>query len=84
MAKVRKKNRILTVNDNEVESFLKQGYDQIDEKTGEIIRRATAGKVVPVAEFNKVLEENAALKAEIDELKKFIDAKKEQKKAPSK
>lgn len=57
MAKVRKKNRILTVNDQAVASYLKEGYDEIDNK-GKVIKAATGGKTVTLGEFNKV---NAAL-----------------------
>ena len=69
MAKVKKANRILTVSETEVNKYLQQGYDQIDDK-GKVIKRATGGRMVPIAEYNKVLEENEKLKAELEELKK--------------
>lgn len=31
MAKVKKLNRVLTVSDEAVDSYLKRGYDQIDD-----------------------------------------------------
>lgn len=62
MAKVKKANRVLTVQGNEVTSYLKEGYDQIDEN-GEVLKRATGGRNVSLAEHNKVLDE-------LDELKK--------------
>lgn len=75
MALVRKKNRILTVNDNAVESYLRRGYDQINE-TGEVVKQATAGKVITVEQYNKLAEEldnvkkeNASLKGQITKLK---------------
>ncbi len=68
MAKVRRDNRILTVSETEVNKYLQQGYDQIDDK-GKVIKRATGGRTVPIAEYNRVLEENEKLKAEIEELK---------------
>lgn len=75
MALVRKKNRVLTINDNAVESYLRRGYDQINE-TGEVVKQATAGKVITVEQYNKLAEEldnvkkeNASLKGQITKLK---------------
>jgi len=75
MALVRKKNRILTVNDNAVESYLQRGYDQIDEK-GKVTKQATGGKSVTVEQYNKLAEEleeikkeNTSLKGQITKLK---------------
>ena len=61
MAKVKKLNRVLTVSDEAVDSYLKRGYDQIDD-AGKIIKRATGGRMVPISEYNKLLEENEKLK----------------------
>jgi len=69
MAKVKKANRILTVSETEVNKYLQQGYDQIDDK-GKVIKRATGGRMVPIAEYNRVLDENEKLKAELEELQK--------------
>lgn len=60
--KVKKSNRIIEVNENELAGYLKRGYDQIDSK-GEITKYATGGKKVSIAEFNKLREENEKLKA---------------------
>lgn len=68
MAKVKKLNRVLTVSDEAVDSYLKRGYDQIDD-AGKIIKRATGGRFIPISEYNKLLEENEKLKAEIKKLK---------------
>lgn len=68
MAKVKKLNRVLTVNDNAVETYLERGYDQIDEN-GKVIKEATGGKSVSVAQFNALKKENEALKQQIEELK---------------
>lgn len=59
--KVRKKNKIKVVNQNRVDAHLKQGYDQIDEN-GKIVKRATGGRTVSLAEYNKVLDELEELK----------------------
>ncbi|EZP77622.1 hypothetical protein H839_08314 [Parageobacillus genomosp. 1] len=69
VVKVRKQNRILDVPASRLEAFLQQGYDQIDEK-GKVIRRATGGRTVPLAEYNKVVEELEKAKAELAKLKK--------------
>lgn len=55
MAKVRKLNRMLTVSDEAVAVYLKEGYDQVDEK-GKIVKRATGGKTISLAEHNKALD----------------------------
>ena len=68
MATVRKRNRVLKVNDNVVSRYLKDGYDQIDEK-GEVVKLATGGKSVSIGSYNKVVEEVEKLKAEIKKLK---------------
>lgn len=74
---LRKKNKIKVVNENRLEAHLKQGYDQIDDK-GKIIARATGGRTVSIAEYNKVLDEleklkkkpAAELEEEVESLKK--------------
>lgn len=68
MARVKRLNRVLTVPDEVVGKYLKEGYDQIDDK-GEVIKRATGGRFVSIAEYNKVVEELEKTKAEIKKLK---------------
>ena len=68
MARVKRLNRVLTVPDEVVGKYLKEGYDQIDDK-GEVIKRATGGRFVSIAEYNKVVEELEKAKAEIKKLK---------------
>ncbi|GER73433.1 hypothetical protein [Weizmannia acidilactici] len=60
--KVRKGNRVLNVPDTRLDRFLQQGYDQIDE-AGNIIKRATGGRMVSLAEYNKLLDRIAELEA---------------------
>ena len=75
--KMRKGNRVIHVEEGRVNSFLAQGYDQVNEN-GEIVKRATGGRTVNIAEYNAVVEELEALKAsgvkkltaEIEALKK--------------
>jgi hypothetical protein len=69
VVKVRKQNRILDIPASRLDAFLQQGYDQIDEK-GNVIRRATGGRTISVAEYNKVVEELEKAKAELAKLKK--------------
>lgn len=61
--KMKKTNRVLYVNKGQVDSYLKQGYDQISEK-GEIVKRATGGRTISIAEHNKVLDELDKVKAD--------------------
>ena len=65
--KVRKKNRVLHVETDRLAEFLNQGYDQIDED-GNVVKRATGGRTVSLPEYNKVIDENEALKAKVKEL----------------
>lgn len=65
MAKVRKKNRILTVSESAVASYLNEGYDQVDEN-GKIVNRATGGKTVSLTEHNKALDKIEKLEANQD------------------
>lgn len=74
--KMRKGNKVIHVEESRVNSFLAQGYDQVNER-GEIVKRATGGRTVNIAEYNAVVEElealkkeNAALKAKITKLEK--------------
>lgn len=69
VVKVRKQNRILEIPESRLNDYLQQGYDQIDEK-GKVIKRATGGRTVSVAEYNKVVEELEKAKAELAKLKK--------------
>lgn len=78
MAKVKKRNRVLTVNDQSVASYLKEGYDQVDDK-GKILKPATGGKSVTLKEYNAALQKikeleanqaDAGLAEQLEEVKK--------------
>ncbi|RQW19895.1 hypothetical protein [Shouchella hunanensis] len=71
MAKIKKGNRILNVDNGRLDSYLSQGYDRIDE-AGKVITRATGGKTVAVGEYNRALDEVVDLKEENDQLKKEV------------
>lgn len=49
MAKVRKGNRELTIDEHKVDSFISQGYDQIDED-GNVIKK---GNPVTLSDFKE-------------------------------
>lgn len=73
---VRKANRVLRVSPGQLNRFLKQGYNQIDDH-GQIIKLATGGASVNIAKYNALLQENQQLKEDlvvaletIEELKK--------------
>lgn len=84
MAKIKKGNRILNVDNSRLESYLKQGYDQIND-TGKVIKLATGGKTVTIGEYNRALEENTALKLEVEKFKtELAKLKKEAKKGDKK
>ena len=79
---VKKKNKVLNIEDTRLESYLKQGYDQID-KDGKVVEKATGGKMVSLAEFNKAVEDLDAANEKIAELEsrdlevELAEAKKE-------
>lgn len=56
VVKVKRLNKTLNIDEGRLDSYLLDGYDQIDEE-GNIITRATGGRNVSLAEFNKVLDE---------------------------
>lgn len=81
--KIRKGNKVRYIEAGRLEAFLRQGFEQIDEETGEVIRRATGGSVVPIAQYNQLLdvveelkEENKALKEELAKSGKKVDKQK--------
>ncbi len=67
--KVKKNNKTLTIPESRLNSYLKQGYDRIDEETGKIIERATGGRSVSLPEYNKLLDEKEKLAEEVAKLK---------------
>lgn len=61
--KMMKENAVIDVADTQVDSFKSQGYDVID-KDGNVVEKATGGRVVTVEEHNNVVDELEALKEE--------------------
>lgn len=81
VVKVKRLNKTLNIDEGRLESYLRDGYDQIDEQ-GNIVTRATGGREVSLAEYNKALdendhlkEENKKLKSEVSKLKKEVATK---------
>lgn len=68
IVKVKRLNKTLNIDKDRLASYLLDGYDQIDEE-GNIITRATGGRNVSLAEYNKALAEKDALVAENEKLK---------------
>ncbi|EOP10447.1 hypothetical protein [Bacillus cereus] len=68
VVKVKRLNKTLNIDEGRLDSYLLDGYDQIDEE-GNIITRATGGRNVSLAELNAVLAEKDLLVIENDKLK---------------
>lgn len=62
-----KANKQYTITEAEKESYLAQGYDILDDK-GKITERSPQAAVA-YSEYEKLLKENTALKAENEQLK---------------
>ena len=61
MSQVRKGNRIITIEPHRVDDYVARGYDNIDEESGEVIKK---GDPVSLADFKR---EYSSLKAQIKE-----------------
>lgn len=63
-----KGNKVYKVNETNKKAYLAQGYE-IQDDNGKVLE-TPADKSVPYADYQRVLEENKKLKAEIAKLKK--------------
>lgn len=77
VVKVRKGNRILDIDEGRLSAHLQQGYDQIDSE-GKVVKRATGGRSVSLAEYNALVDELEKLKS-VDLAKENEDLTKENK-----
>lgn len=79
--KVRKENRVLTVDEADKAFYLSEGYDVVEVKNGEYVvsEKATGGRTYSIAEYSKLEAENDALKAENTSLKAGIKKLKSEK-----
>ncbi|MGG0516630.1 hypothetical protein [Bacillus pseudomycoides] len=66
--KVQRLNKVLHIEKDFLPSYLNDGFDQINED-GKIIKRATGGRNISVAEYNKALDKIDELEAELADLK---------------
>ncbi len=70
MVTVKKKNKVLKVDEKRLDKYLQDGFDQVE--NGKVIKRATGGKVVSIGLYNKIDEELIGAKKEIKRLKTEI------------
>lgn len=70
MKHVRKANKVLTIADEQLAAYLKEGYDEIDEKGK--VKTASSNKTYTAAEVKKL---TAEYEAQIEKLKKKLDKK---------
>ena len=72
--KVRKENRVLTVDEADKAFYLSEGYDVVEVKNGEYVisEKATGGRTFTIAEYSKLESEIDTLKAENTSLKANI------------
>lgn len=66
--KVKRLNKVLNIDRDFLATYLNDGYDQINDE-GKIIKRATGGRNISVAEHNKALDKIDELEAELADLK---------------
>ena len=66
--KVKRLNKVLNIEKDFLATYLNDGYDQINDE-GKIIKRATGGRNISVAEHNKALDKIDELEAELADLK---------------
>lgn len=72
MAKVRKANVILTIKDDQVQRYVDRGFDVIGEN-GDVIQQSVPKDAASLGQaYKKHIAEIAALKAEIQKLKKQL------------
>ena len=66
-----KGNREEPIEEKDVKTYLNNGYDIYEKKEGKyVLKKVAPSKKVTYAEYQKLLEENKKLKAEISKLKK--------------
>lgn len=65
VAKIRKSNRVIEIPEEQVDSYLQRGYDQIDEN-GEVIRSENNSNGISQDEHEALQKENADLKAQLE------------------
>lgn len=67
MYEARKANKVYEIDKPQIDEYAASGYDIFDAK-GKLVKHA-AGKTVPYAKYEELLEENKKLKAKIEKSK---------------
>lgn len=62
----RKANKVYTVSEAEMESYLAMGYDIFDEE-GKLLKRSPTA-TIPYSEYEKVVKERDELKTQLDKV----------------
>lgn len=78
IVRVKRKNKIVKIDERSLVGYLKSGYDQIDEN-GKVLKKATGGSVISIGVLNKKIDECEKLEAENKKLKAEIAALKKEK-----
>lgn len=72
MVKVKKANRIYTINERDLDEYLANGYDQVEynEQTGEwdVIKSATGNRDFSLTEYNDLKAKNEELTRRLNEM----------------
>ncbi|WP_085833506.1 hypothetical protein [Clostridium merdae] len=77
-----KGNKEYTIAETQKEQYVRDGFDIVDD-TGKVLQTG-AGKSVPFAQHQAVLEENASLKEQIKALQAALDEEAGKEAAPPK
>lgn len=77
MKQVRRGNKVLTIDDVELDGYLKEGFDELDDKGK--VKTVSPNKTYTAAEVEKITAEYetkiAALTSEVEKLKKKLAKK---------
>ncbi|HFI0420635.1 TPA: hypothetical protein ACGOW9_001847 [Streptococcus suis] len=66
-----KGNKVYDIDKSQIEAYVAQGFDILED--GKVVKSGT-GKSISAEEYDKVVEENKKLKAEIKKLKQAAKA----------
>ncbi|MBL1125776.1 hypothetical protein F9856_06420 [Streptococcus suis] len=66
-----KGNKVYDIDKSQIEAYVAQGFDILED--GKVVKSGT-GKSISAEEYDKVVEENKKLKAEIKKLKQVAKA----------
>ena len=69
---VKRKNEVLRVRADSVESYLKNGYDLLDDSGKKVVKEGVR-QTYTAAEYNSVVKENTHLREQLSELQRKYD-----------